>query len=220
MMGKVFTDPGQIGELSVTKTTGNIIVLPKNHYLIRRATLPLHRIRLQAKSACVQCRMCTSLCPRNLIGHNMKPHLVMRNLFREPFITDNEEYKKAFGTAMNCSECGVCEMFSCPMGLSPRKVNIYIKGQLRERGIKVERNMRCFASCLLVQTVGALEDDFDFEGMDKAGLRYQLVDAEENRAMVERYGVRQAPTLVSVTKGGVQVVANASNIKKYAETCS
>jgi predicted metal-binding protein len=25
--------------------------------------------------------------------------------------------------------------------------------------------MRCFASCLLVQTVGALEDDFDFEGM-------------------------------------------------------
>ena len=56
--------------------------------------------------------------------------------------------------------------------------------------------------------------------MDKAGLRYQLVDAEENRAMVERYGVRQAPTLVSVTKGGVQVVANASNIKKYAETCS
>ena len=140
-MGKVFTDSGQIGELSVTKTTGNIIVLPKNHYLIRRATLPLHRIRLQAKSACVQCRMCTSLCPRNLIGHNMKPHLVMRNLFREPFITDNEEYKKAFGTAMNCSECGVCEMFSCPMGLSPRKVNIYIKGQLRERGIKVERNM-------------------------------------------------------------------------------
>jgi len=56
--------------------------------------------------------------------------------------------------------------------------------------------------------------------MDKAGLRYQLVDAEENRAMVERFGVRQAPTLVSVTNGGVQVVANASNIKKYAETCS
>ena len=32
-------------------------------------------------------------------------------------------------------------MFACPMGLSPRKVNQYIKGQLRSRGIQVPRNM-------------------------------------------------------------------------------
>lgn len=141
MMGKVITDPSEINSLSITKTTGNLIVLPKNHYLARRAALSMARIKLQAKSACVQCQMCTSLCPRYLIGHQIQPHLMMRNLFREDFISDANEYQKVFGMAANCSDCGVCEMFSCPMGLSPRKVNSYLKGRLREQGIQVPRNL-------------------------------------------------------------------------------
>lgn len=141
MMGRVVTDPAEIDRLAVTKTTGNLIVLSKEHYLARRAALSLGRIKTQAKSACVQCRMCTSLCPRYLIGHQIQPHLMMRNLFREELISDNDEYEKAFGQASNCCDCGVCEMFSCPMGLSPRKVNAYLKGRLREKGIQVPRNL-------------------------------------------------------------------------------
>ena len=38
-----------------------------------------------------------------------------------------------------CSACGACELFSCPMGLSPRQVNQYLKGQLRSRGLSIER---------------------------------------------------------------------------------
>ena len=53
---------------------------------------------------------------------------------------DNSEYGKTFGDAANCCDCGACELFSCPMGLSPRRVNIYIKEQLRNRKIEVERN--------------------------------------------------------------------------------
>lgn len=141
MMGKVVADSSEIDRISITKTTGNIIVLPKNHYLARRAALPLTRMKLQAKSACVQCQMCTSLCPRYLIGHQIQPHLMMRNLFRENLISDANEYQKVFGMAANCCDCGVCEMFSCPMGLSPRKVNSYLKGRLREQGIQVPRNL-------------------------------------------------------------------------------
>ncbi|WP_085833541.1 4Fe-4S dicluster domain-containing protein [Clostridium merdae] len=141
MMGKVVLDSSEIDRLSITKTTGNLIVLPKNHYLVRRAVLPLTRIKLQAKSACVQCQMCTSLCPRYLIGHQIQPHLLMRNLFREELISDANEYQKVFGMAANCCDCGLCEMFSCPMGLSPRKVNSYLKGRLREQGIQVPRNL-------------------------------------------------------------------------------
>lgn len=141
MMGKVVADSSEIDRISITKTTGNIIVLPKNHYLARRAALPLTRMKLQAKSACVQCQMCTSLCPRYLIGHQIQPHLMMRNLFREDLISDANEYQKVFGMAANCCDCGVCEMFSCPMGLSPRKVNSYLKGRLREQGIQVPRNL-------------------------------------------------------------------------------
>ncbi len=140
MMGKAYSDPEEIKSLSVTKTTGNFLVLPRDHSLIRQASIPMRRIAIQAKSACVQCRFCTSLCPRYSIGHAMTPHLVMRNLFREPFLQDNEEYERAFGTAANCSECGVCEQFACPMGLSPRKVNHFLKGQLKKRGIQVPKN--------------------------------------------------------------------------------
>lgn len=140
MMGKVVSDREQIQSLCITKTTGNLLILPREHSLIRRASIPMRRIAIQAKSACVQCRFCTSLCPRYSIGHDMTPHLVMRNLFREPFLQDNEEYAKAFGTAANCSECGVCEQFACPMGLSPRRVNHYLKGRLKERGIQVPKN--------------------------------------------------------------------------------
>ena len=125
----------------VTKTTGNIIVLAKDHYLMKRATLPISAMKHQAKAACIQCKMCTDLCPRYLIGHNIRPNLVMRNVWREEEIESNEEFKACFGEAVNCCDCGVCEMFACPMGLSPRKINSYMKGKLRERGIQVERQM-------------------------------------------------------------------------------
>lgn len=141
MMGKVLLSQADIDAAVVTKTTGNIIVLPKDHYLFKRATLPLEAIRHQTRSACIQCRMCTDLCPRYLIGHQIRPNLVMRNFWREPGMEDNAEYERCFGDAANCCDCGVCEMFACPMGLSPRKVNQYIKGQLRARGIQVPRNM-------------------------------------------------------------------------------
>jgi len=47
---------------------------------------------------------------------------------------------------------------------------------------------------------------------------YILIDAEENTELAIRYGVMQAPTLVVVNGDKVKKYANASNIKKYAET--
>lgn len=141
MMGRCLTDKADIEAAVVTKTTGNLIVLPKDHYLFQRAELPMDTIRHQTKSACIQCRMCTDLCPRYLIGHQMRPNLVMRNLWREKDIKDPAEFLAAFGDAANCCSCGVCEMFACPMRLSPRKVNDYIKVELRNRGIQVPRGM-------------------------------------------------------------------------------
>ena len=139
MMGKVLTDREAISAAVVTKTTGNIIVLPLDHYLFRRAAMSIDTIKHQAQSACIQCRACTDLCPRALIGHNIHPSMIMRNIWREKSITDDAEYERCFGQAQNCCDCGVCEMFACPMGLSPRKINVYLKAQLRERGFKMEK---------------------------------------------------------------------------------
>lgn len=142
MMGKPLQHSKDIDSAVVTKTTGNLIILPKDHYLFRRASLPLSAIRHQAMSACIQCHMCTDLCPRYLIGHQIRPHLMMRNIWREGEIRDNETYLATFGDAANCCSCGVCEMYACPMGLSPRKVNEYLKGELRDRGIQVPKNLK------------------------------------------------------------------------------
>lgn len=142
MMGKVISNHEEMQQAVITKTTGNIMLLPPNHHLIRWNRLPFDRMLSQARSACIQCRMCTDLCPRYQLGHEVYPHMVMRNVWKEAFITEEEEYRKAFGSAVNCCECGICEMFSCPMGLSPCRVNRNMKKRLKERGIPIERNRK------------------------------------------------------------------------------
>jgi Na+-translocating ferredoxin:NAD+ oxidoreductase RnfC subunit len=141
MMGEIIEKETDRENAVVTKTTGNIMILAPDHYLIKHSRLPFDRMALQARSACIQCRMCTDLCPRYQIGHNVQPHIVMRNIWKEAMITDEKEYLKAFGSAVNCCECGICEMFSCPMSLSPCRVNKNMKRRLREKGIQVERNL-------------------------------------------------------------------------------
>ena len=49
------------------------------------------------------------------------------------------------------------------------------------------------------------------------GQDYQLVDAEANPALVEQYGIRQAPTLVVVRGSSTKKYVNASNIQKYVD---
>ncbi|MBE7066930.1 MAG: ribonucleoside triphosphate reductase [Ruminococcaceae bacterium] len=56
--------------------------------------------------------------------------------------------------------------------------------------------------------------------LDKAGLIYTIIDAEENPELTAKYGIRQAPTLVELTANGPIKHANASNIKKFVESAS
>lgn len=141
MMGKYLTTDKEIDEAVVTKTFGNVIVLPKDHYLFTRDKKSIDRIKREAKSACIQCKMCSDLCPRRLLGHNIRPHKVMRSLPYMDIINDNKSFEEAFGDAQNCVGCNLCEMYSCPMGLSPKRVNDYMKGELKKRNINVERDL-------------------------------------------------------------------------------
>lgn len=140
MMGKFLKSEDEIENSFVTKTTGNLLVLPREHDLFHKAAQSVERMKRQAQAACIQCRMCTDLCPRFLMGHNVTPHLVMRNVWREESITDMDEYLSCFGSAANCCNCGACELFSCPMDLSPRRMNDFVKGQMQKKGIQVEKN--------------------------------------------------------------------------------
>ena len=129
MMGSLFTDLND----PVTKTTGGLIALPKDHRLIERKSRPLETILRIAKTVCEQCSFCTELCPRHMIGHELSPHLLIRavnykNMVKPSMLT----------SALTCSECGVCEAYACPVGISPLRVNQALKAELRAKGLKYQ----------------------------------------------------------------------------------
>ncbi|MBQ4136711.1 MAG: glutaredoxin family protein, partial [Clostridia bacterium] len=53
--------------------------------------------------------------------------------------------------------------------------------------------------------------------LDKAGVPYTTVYADEDTATTEKYEVRQAPTLVLVQGDNAEKIVNLSNIKKFTE---
>ena len=53
--------------------------------------------------------------------------------------------------------------------------------------------------------------------LDKAGIPYSTVYADENIEETEKYGVRQAPTLILNQGASFEKIVNLSNIKKFAE---
>lgn len=126
MMGNIGT-----GAQPVTKTTNAILVLPENHLIIqkkkRKASIDLKR----AAASCCQCTMCTDLCPRNRLGHPIEPHKFMRAA-----TCKDMQDTDTFINTMFCSSCGLCEMYSCMQGLSPRSLMADYKAGLRAAGIK------------------------------------------------------------------------------------
>lgn len=129
MMGKLLSEESFENRV-ITKTDGAVLVIPADHYLAQREKMTIKHMKNQAKSACIQCHYCTDMCPRFLIGHPIHPHKIMRAV---ALSEDNDEL---FKEALICCECGICELYACPMGLSPKRINVYFKGKLREKGIK------------------------------------------------------------------------------------
>ncbi len=114
----------------VTKTTNSVFVLPSDHYLIRRFKSDYRVETARAAASCCQCKMCTDLCPRYNLGHPIEPHKIMLAA-----ACNNFKDVSAFLNTFYCSSCGVCEMFACPQGLSPRKLIQEIKTGLKNAGI-------------------------------------------------------------------------------------
>lgn len=126
MMGRVLADT----DVPVTKVTKALIVLPPDHMLVRRKTLSWEHIARRSKSVCIQCAMCTDVCPRFLLGHRLEPHKIMRGL---NYLKADED---AIKMALLCCECGACELYGCIMQLPPRQVNAAFKRELAGKGIR------------------------------------------------------------------------------------
>ena len=115
----------------VTKTTGGVIVLARDHHVVERKLKPAAQQNAIGKSACDQCRYCTELCPRFLLGYAVEPHQVMRTL---AFTATGAERFNDW--AAMCCSCGLCTLFSCPEQLFPKEACDQSKAELRKANVK------------------------------------------------------------------------------------
>lgn len=122
MMGKLNTD----FSLPVTKTSGGYIILPIDHYLIRRRSQTIPEIKKIGQSACDQCTFCTEFCPRYLLGYQIEPHKVMRSL---GFAGEKDDFWGKY--AVNCCECNLCSLYACPEDLDPKQACVRSKTNIK-----------------------------------------------------------------------------------------
>ena len=118
-------------EVPVTKTTKGLIVLDQGHPLVRAKSRSFSEMMRLARAACCNCRHCTDLCPRRLLGHGLYPDRLMRLAAYEAA----PEKAEAAAGALLCSECGLCEM-ACVMGLQPWRLNRELKKRLKALGLE------------------------------------------------------------------------------------
>ncbi len=124
MMGEVVADP----DAPVTKTTSALIVLPADHPVVVRKTRDLNFDLSKIQSICCQCDYCTLVCPRALIGHNFKPHIVMRQIALGIPFPDSP----GISSAPMCCNCDLCGVYSCPMNLPIGRLNKQVAGRMKE----------------------------------------------------------------------------------------
>lgn len=133
MMGKLLDSIDQ----PVTKTTGGIIVLPEDHVVIRRHRQPMQDVLAIARAVCEQCNLCTELCPRHLIGHELHPALIVRSANYRDIGKPS-----VLLSALTCSECAICEQWACPVNISPMRINVALKAKFRAEGARYVGELR------------------------------------------------------------------------------
>jgi Na+-translocating ferredoxin:NAD+ oxidoreductase RnfC subunit len=127
MMGTLAEDMDEV----VTKTTGGLILLPRDHYLLTRKTRSVTEMAHIGKSACDQCSYCTEFCPRYLLGYEVMPHKVMRSL---GFTMTGGDIWNQWSEL--CCSCGLCTLYACPEDLYPKEACDSGKNSRRSSGLK------------------------------------------------------------------------------------
>ncbi len=129
MMGSVSNDLS----IPVTKGDSGIVILPEDHPLIRKKSRTKQNIEKIAYT-CDQCFRCSDLCPRDLLGHGVKPHRAMIS------VSMNLKQKTSYqASSLYCCECSLCTLYSCPEDLDPANVMILSKRALYKEGVRPEK---------------------------------------------------------------------------------
>jgi Na+-translocating ferredoxin:NAD+ oxidoreductase RnfC subunit len=126
VMGRITDDMGE----PVSKTTGGVLVFPKDHPLIRKRSGSIEQDLRLAMSVCCQCNFCTQMCPRNALGLKVEPHRVMRAM-----ALGAKDIGDANGV-FSCCDCGICTYYACNFSLAPSRIMQKLKQELIKAGVK------------------------------------------------------------------------------------
>ena len=120
----------------VTKTTGGVLCIPKDHPLLKSKE-PMTEADLRlARAACCQCSQCSQMCPRNSLGLHVLPHKAMLAA-----ANGNEMLMGDYNGIFSCCDCGICTTFACNFGLKPNMIMQKMKKQLIESGARPKKEV-------------------------------------------------------------------------------
>lgn len=120
-------------EIPVTKTTGGLLAIPKNHPLLQKKSDSIDLRLIMA--VCCQCSMCTQMCPRNALGLNVQPHKAMRSL------ANGIDLMGDFNGIFSCCNCGLCTYYACNFGLKPSQVMQTLKSAIASKGTRARKEV-------------------------------------------------------------------------------
>ena len=129
-MGRVV----ESADFPVTKTTGGLLAIPKDHSLFHKKDAALNLQMM--KAVCCQCSMCTQMCPRNALGLHVEPHKAMRSI-----ATGVDLLGDATNGLFSCCDCGICTYYACNFDLKPSKVMQQMKQGLAAAGVKANKEV-------------------------------------------------------------------------------
>jgi len=122
LTGRVETDM----KASVEKKMTGIIVLPKDHSLVARKKISISSIIRRSKSIGRQGTICTDLCPRYLLGYDIRVESILNQVNYRMADVDESVIRGVF----LCGECRLCDMYSC----APGAILTAFKKMLNEKG--------------------------------------------------------------------------------------
>lgn len=120
-------------DIPVTKTTGGLLAIPKEHPLLQKKSERLDLRMIMA--VCCQCSMCTQMCPRNALGLNVQPHKAMRSL------ANGFDLLGDFNGIFSCCNCGLCTYYACNFGLKPSQVMQTLKSAIASKGTRPKKEV-------------------------------------------------------------------------------
>ena len=120
-------------DIPVTKTTGGLLALPKDHPLFAQKSEAIDLKRMM--SVCCQCSMCTQMCPRNALGLNVQPHKAMRSVANGIGLLGD------FNGIFSCCNCGLCTYYACNFGLKPSQIMQTLKSAIASQGTRPRKEV-------------------------------------------------------------------------------